>query len=96
MSGVVYILASQRHGTLYTGVTANMPERLHQHQSGTGSKFAKSYGATRLVHYDEFPDIQSAIAREKAIKSWPRAWKVELIETNNPSWHDLAPHWLLG
>ena len=90
------MLASQRNGTVYTGVTANLPDRLHDHRSGTGSKFVKRYGALRLVRYDEFPDIQSAISREKTIKGWPRRWKVEAIERTNPGWHDLVAHWLLG
>ena len=94
--GVVYMLASQRTGTIYTGVTADMPGRLHQHRTGTGSKFAHAHGALRLVWYDEFPLIQSAISREKTIKGWPRQWKVNTIQSTNPHWHDLAPHWLLA
>lgn len=90
------MLASQRNGTLYTGVTADLPRRLDQHRTGTGSKFVRKYGVTRLVWNDEWSDIQSAIAREKAIKGWSRAWKIELIETANPRWHDLTSHWILG
>ena len=96
MSGVAYILASQRNGTLYTGVTADLPGRLHQHRCQTGSKFVRKYGIMRLVWYEEFPDIQSAIAREKAIKGWPRKWKIELIEGFNPTWSDRGTDWVLG
>ncbi|MCC0042908.1 MAG: GIY-YIG nuclease family protein [Brucellaceae bacterium] len=88
--GYVYILASQKNGTLYTGVTSNLAARLHQHQTGTGSKFAKRYGVMRLVWFDEFELVIDAIAREKAIKSWPRQWKINLTEESNPHWHDLA------
>ena len=88
--GYVYILASQKNGTLYTGVTSNLAARLHQHQTGTGSKFAKRYGVMRLVWFDEYELVIDAIAREKAIKSWPRQWKINLIEESNPHWHDLA------
>ena len=94
--GVVYMLASQRDGTIYTGVTADLPSRLHDHRTGTGSKFARKYGALRLVWYDEFPDIQSAISREKTIKGWRREWKINTIEATNPTWRDLTAHWVLG
>ena len=96
MPGVVYILASQRNGTLYTGVTADLPAHLEQHRSGTGSKFVRTYGALRLVWYEEFSDVRSAISREKTIKGWPRRWKIELIEAFNPDWHDRTADWILG
>ena len=92
--GYVYILASQKNGTLYTGVTSDLPGRLLQHQTGTGSKFAARYGVTRLVWFDEFEMVVEAIAREKAIKKWPRQWKIKLIEENNPDWHDISWHLL--
>jgi putative endonuclease len=95
MGGWVYILASQRNGTLYTGVTANLPARMVQHREGKGSRFAAKYGVTRLVHAEHFERIDEAIAREKAIKKWRRAWKLELIEQGNPEWSDLFEH-LLG
>ena len=85
----VYILASGRNGTLYTGVTGNLPQRIWQHRNDEGSKFAAKYGVHRLVHVEAFSGINEAIAREKAIKKWRRAWKLELIERGNPQWLDL-------
>jgi putative endonuclease len=92
MGGWVYILASQRNGTLYTGVTANLPARLMQHRQKRGSKFAAKYSVARLVHAEHFERIDEAIAREKAIKKWHRAWKLALIEKGNPDWNDLFAH----
>ena len=85
----VYILASQRNGTLYTGVTSNLPQRIWQHRHGLGEGFANRYEVHRLVWYEPHENMMSAIAREKAIKKWNRAWKVELIEASNPEWRDL-------
>ncbi|MDQ6434341.1 GIY-YIG nuclease family protein [Mesorhizobium sp. LHD-90] len=70
--GFVYILASQKNGTLYTGVTSDLAGRLLQHRTGTGSKFAARYGVTRLVWFEEHAWVIDAIKREKAIKKWPR------------------------
>ncbi|WP_144224181.1 GIY-YIG nuclease family protein [Mesorhizobium amorphae] len=92
--GCVYILASQKNGTLYIGVTSDLPGRLLQHQTGTGSKFAARYGAMRLVWFDEYDLVVDAIAREKAIKKWPRAGKIKLIEERNPDWQDISWHLL--
>ena len=92
--GYVYILASQKNGTLYTGVTSDLAGRIHQYRTGTGSKFAARYGVMRLVGFDEYELIVDAIAREKAIKKWPRAWKIKLIEEHNPHWHDISWHLL--
>jgi putative endonuclease len=92
MGGRVYILASKRNGTLYAGVTANLPARMLQHREGRGSRFADRYGVMRLVHAEHFERIDEAIAREKAIKKWRRAWKLELIERENPDWSDLFEH----
>ncbi|WP_428630498.1 GIY-YIG nuclease family protein [Sphingopyxis sp.] len=85
----VYILASARNGTLYIGVTGDLAARCTQHRSGEGSGFTKRYGVDRLVHAEAFADVNEAIAREKAIKKWRRAWKLELIEHSNPQWLDL-------
>ena len=85
----VYILASGRNGTLYVGVTANLAQRIWQHRNGEGSKFAAKYGVDHLVHAEAFVDVNEAIAREKAIKKWRRAWKLELVERGNPQWLDL-------
>jgi putative endonuclease len=85
----VYILASRRQGTLYIGVTNNVARRVTEHRDGTVPGFTKKYGVDSLVHIERFNDIREAIAREKAIKKWRRAWKVQLIEKNNPAWVDL-------
>jgi putative endonuclease len=89
MGGWVYILASKRNGTIYTGVTANLPARMMRHRARQGSSFAAKYGVARLVHAEHFERIDEAIAREKAIKKWRRAWKLQLIEGGNPDWNDL-------
>jgi putative endonuclease len=86
----VYILASQKRGTLYIGVTNDILRRLDEHRRGKGSAFAARYGVMRLVHVEEFPTAIEAIAREKALKKWPRRWKLDLIERDNPTWADLA------
>ena len=85
----VYILASQRNGTLYVGVTADLSRRVYEHRTGIIPGFTKTYGVTRLVWYELHGDITEAIAQEKRIKRWRRAWKVALIERNNPQWFDL-------
>lgn len=86
----VYILASQRNGTLYTGVTSNLLPRIGQHREGTLGGFTAQYGIHRLVWFEVHEAMESAIVREKQIKKWRRAWKLELIEANNPRWLDLA------
>jgi putative endonuclease len=83
-------LASRRHGTLYIGVTNNLPLRLDQHRHGRGSEFVKKYGVHILVHAEEFASPLEAIAREKQLKNWHRDWKIRLIEGNNPDWSDLS------
>ena len=85
----VYILASQRQGTLYTGVTSNLIQRVWQHREGLVAGFTKRYAVKMLVWYELHETMVSAIAREKAIKKWRRDWKIELIETENPQWRDL-------
>jgi putative endonuclease len=87
----VYILASAERGTLYTGVTANLPARIHQHKHDLVEGFTRTYHVHTLVWFELHPTMETAIAREKAIKQWKRAWKVELIETQNPTWRDLYP-----
>ena len=86
----VYILASQRNGTLYTGVTSNLLGRIHQHRNGLMRGFARQYGVRLLVWFEQHPTMESAITREKRIKKWNRVWKLELIEAANPEWRDLA------
>ncbi len=85
----VYILASHRNGTLYTGVTSNLPARVWQHKNGVVEGFTKKYGVHTLVYYEVHEDMRSAINREKHIKKWQRAWKLALIEKQNPTWRDL-------
>ncbi len=90
-----YIMASQRNGTLYTGVTSDLLNRGLEHRQHRGSAFAAKYGCTCLVWWEQFADMRSAIAREKDIKLWRRAWKIALIEKTNPSWRDLYQDFLL-
>ncbi|WP_371929831.1 GIY-YIG nuclease family protein [Uliginosibacterium sp. 31-16] len=85
----VYILASQRNGTLYVGVTANLVQRVWQHKSGLVEGFTQRYSLKLLVWYEMHASMPEAIAREKAIKEWQRAWKLKLIEVGNPGWRDL-------
>jgi len=86
----VYILASQRNGTLYVGVTSNLVQRLWQHRNDQAEGFTKKYQVHTLVWYEAHETMESAIAREKAIKEWQRTWKLELIEAVNPDWQDLG------
>ena len=86
----VYILASKKHGTLYIGVCNDMRSRLQLHRTGRGSQFVKKYGVTRLVYVEEYATPLEAIQREKQMKEWQRAWKIRLIEENNPDWKDLS------
>ncbi|NGZ89806.1 GIY-YIG nuclease family protein [Psychroflexus maritimus] len=85
----VYILCNKPKGVLYIGVTAGIHGRLERHKLGEGSKFTKKYNVTHLVYYEEFQYIIDAIAREKKLKKWKRAWKIALIEEENPEWKDL-------
>ena len=87
----VYILASGRHGTLYIGVTSNLPQRIDQHKAKQSRGFTAKYGVDRLVWFEEYGEIVVAIAREKQIKKWRRDWKIALIEESNPEWADLYP-----
>lgn len=85
----VYLLASRPYGTLYVGVTNGLIRRIEQHRSGEGSVFSRKYKVHRLVWFEEFTDVRAAIQREKTIKEWPRQWKINLIERDNPHWLDL-------
>ena len=95
MRGYTYILASKRNGTLYTGVTSDLPRRIWEHREGLVEGFTARYDVKRLVWYEEFSWAIDAIKREKVIKSWPRAWRIALIEENNPDWQDLYSHLLM-
>jgi putative endonuclease len=86
----VYMLASRRNGTLYTGVTSNLPARIYQHRNGLVPGFTREHGVKLLVWYEAHDTMAGAILREKRIKKWNRAWKLELIEAGNPDWLDLA------
>ncbi len=85
----VYILASSRNGTLYTGVTSDLAPRIQMHREGQAAGFTQTYGCKTLVWYEQHSYMHEAIKREKQIKRWLRAWKLELIESMNPSWRDL-------
>ena len=86
----VYLLASQRNGTLYLGVTSNLVTRIYKHRNGLLPGFTRRYGVKRLVWFEMDDTMESAIVREKRIKKWNRAWKIELIERGNPEWRDLS------
>ena len=86
----VYIMASHKSGTLYTGVTSNLLKRIHEHRLGLIHGFTSDYGVKRLVHFEQQGAMESAIGREKQIKKWERQWKINLIERDNPDWDDLA------
>ena len=88
----VYIMTN-RSKTLYTGVTNDLRRRVYEHKTGQGSTFTSKYNIKRLVYYEETPDVNAAIAREKQIKGWLRRKKIALIEAHNPEWKDLSEGW---
>ena len=90
--GWVYMMADRYRGTIYTGVTADIGRRAFQHREGKGTCFVTKYSLLRLVYVERYERIDEAIAREKAIKKWLRAWKIALIEKANPDWLDLFEH----
>jgi putative endonuclease len=85
----VYILASQPRGTLYIGVTNDLIRRVHEHRNGIVEGFTKKYKVHMLVHFEQSTDVSAVIWREKRLKKWKRAWKIRLIESENPEWRDL-------
>jgi len=87
----VYVLASRKHGTLYVGVTSDLPLRISQHRAGIYGGFTYQYGVKRLVWYELHEGIEDAIHREKRLKKYKREWKINLIEEMNPNWDDLFP-----
>jgi putative endonuclease len=89
MSYWVYILASRPGGTLYIGVTNDLVRRVFEHREGLVPGFTKKYGVKRLVYYEQYDSITTAIQREKNLKHWPREWKIDLILSINPTWCDL-------
>ncbi len=86
----VYIMASRRNGTIYIGVTNDLPRRAYEHREALVKGFTKRYAVKKLVYFEEFQDIGLAIAREKRLKEWQRQWKIDLINGFNPKWNDLA------
>ena len=86
----VYILANKRNGTLYVGVTSDLIKRIWEHKHNIIKGFTKKYGVHTLVYYEQHVDMLTAITREKQLKKWNRAWKIELIEVHNPEWNDLC------
>jgi putative endonuclease len=91
MSAWVYIVTNEKHGTLYVGVTSELVQRIWQHREGVVEGFTSRYQLKRLVWFETHDEISEAIRREKALKSWNRAWKIALIEKDNPDWVDLYP-----
>lgn len=91
--GFVYVLASQKNGTLYVGVTSNLVQRIKVHHENSLPGFTARYAVKRLVYYEIYPTLIEAIEREKALKKWRRQWKIALIESVNPEWQDLTLHW---
>ena len=91
MPGYVYILASRKVGTLYVGVTSDIVKRVGEHKTDVVKGFTSKYNIKMLVYYEIHDEIENAIHREKCIKEWKRAWKIQLIEKENPDWDDLYP-----
>jgi putative endonuclease len=89
MSFCVYIVASRRNGTLYTGMTDNLLQRIWQHKNDVFPGFTKQYGVKMLVWYEQHDTREAALRRERQIKKWNRSWKLQLIERINPTWRDL-------
>ena len=85
----VYLLANKRNGTLYVGVTSDLVKRIWEHKNNMVEEFTKQYNVHQLVWYELHESMESAIMREKRLKDWKRAWKLELIENKNPDWLDL-------
>ena len=86
----VYIMASKKNGTVYTGMTGNLRQRAEAHKKKTASEFTKRYSARKLVYYERYDNEQKAKTRERQIKRWKREWKLRLIEEVNPGWKDLS------
>lgn len=89
----VYILSSQRNGTLYIGLTNDLERRILEHKQKVVEGFTAKYNVNQLMYFEEFENANEAALREKRMKKWKRAWKLELIEKSNPNWNDLAKEW---
>jgi putative endonuclease len=85
----VYLMASGRNGTLYIGATSDLVKRVHEHKTGAADGFTKQYRVDRLVWFEQHDSASSMVTRERQLKEWQRAWKIELIEAQNPTWRDL-------
>lgn len=93
--GYVYIMASKKNGTLYTGVTSNLLKRVYEHKNDLIDGFTRKYSIHRLVYFEDCNDISNAIAREKQIKGWVRIKKISLIKSLNPEWKNLSEEWFM-
>lgn len=85
----VYMVSNKKDGVIYTGVSSSLAQRMHKHKNGTFPGFTAKYNADKLIWFEQCPTAEAAITREKQIKKWNRAWKIELIEKSNPDWRDL-------
>jgi putative endonuclease len=90
----VYILASQKNGTLYIGVTNNLERRIYEHKNHLAPGFTGKYHVTKLVWFEQTSSVEAVIQKEKQLKKWNRSWKIRLIEENNPNWNDLSEEWI--
>jgi putative endonuclease len=88
-AGYVYIMANRKNGTIYIGVTSDLPKRIWEHREGVVAGFTRKYGCKLLVWFEAFDDVQQARQRELQMKEWKRAWKIKLIEERNLDWNDL-------
>jgi len=91
-----YILANRKNGAIYTGSASDLPARMAQHHVRAGAKFPAKYGCTKLVYYERHETMGAAVHREKRLKTWPRRWKINLIEERNNHWDDLSVELMLG
>ena len=89
MQPAVYIMTNRKNGALYVGVTSDLKRRAWEHRQGLVEGFSKRYGLKRLVYFELHPTMAAAIQREKQLKAWKRAWKIDLIQKENPNWNDL-------
>jgi putative endonuclease len=90
MDFFVYLLASRRNGTLYIGMTDDLAKRMRDHKAGIFDGFTKRYGIKTLVWFESYPTREAAFLRERQMKKWRRAWKLQQIEATNPTWRDLT------
>ena len=89
----VYILASKRNGTIYIGATDDIERRMHEHKNETFKGFTEKYNVNQLIYFEAYNNSEDAFTRESQMKKWNRAWKLELIEKDNPQWLDLSRDW---